>query len=288
MKLKVSKNIVVNIALFLSLFSGIHAQNASPDCATTTFKLCDTSLFIKANNSLTPQYGSINELFGNIISNPSTNPASSNSGCLLSNEVHPSWSIMEVVSAGTLGFYIATSGNQIGFLDWSLWPYDSLTCNAIITNSLAPVRCNWNASSSGGTGIGPVPTGGIAGNFEPILNVNAGDKFILCLNNYASVVVSSWKFQKIGTASLGCGFTTSIKENNNTVSLNIWPNPSSEKINLTSNDKIGEVLLYNVSGELLKKYDFAANTAIISLMEFASGTFVLKTQSGYHKLIKID
>lgn len=276
------------VILFCNCFK-ILSQTATPDCSTTTFTLCDNSVSIKAFYYLNPVYGNIIDLpSGNNVSNPTTNPGSTNAGCLFGNEVSPSWSIMEVVSAGTLGFYIGAGGNQSGFLDWAMWPYDSMACNAIISNSLAPVRCNWNASNAGGTGIGPVPTGGVIGNFEPLLNVNAGDKFIICLNNYSNVGVNSWSFQKIGTASLGCGITTSVSENDKPVSISIWPNPSSEMFNVSSHERIGEVFLYNISGELLKKYFLDSKTATISLVDFNSGTYILKSNSGYYKLVKID
>lgn len=286
MKLSVSirfKSIVV-LSKLLSLVS--QAQTATPDCGSTTFKLCDTSLFIKTNNSLMPQYGVINELYGNNFSNPTTNPSSGNSGCLLSNEVNSSWSIMEVTSSGTLGFYIGTGNNQTGFLDWSMWPYDSLACNAIISNSLAPVRCNYNASANGGTGIGPVPIGGYAGNFEPMLNVNAGDKFIICLNNYSNILVSSWKFQKIGTASLGCNIVSFIDEQNSglTQTIDIWPNPTSEKLQIKSNDKIGLLEIVDLRGKLYTSENINEKAVVLNVAEFPNGIYIVRTKNGCQKL----
>jgi gliding motility-associated-like protein len=149
---------------------------------------------------------------GNNISNPTTNPASSNMGCLLSGENRPQWLLITVANPGNLEFVFGAGNSanpQAGFYDWAMWPYSSNTCNNILNNTLPPVRCNWNAVSSGGTGIASVaniPPGGNSGNYEPPLAVNACQQFIICISNWSNVstLVS---FQTIGTVSLTCNPT---------------------------------------------------------------------------------
>ncbi len=143
------------------------------------------------------------------ISNPQTNPNPPNSGCLLSGELKPQWLLLTVGNAGLLEFVFgaASSANpQAGFYDWAMWPYTPSSCSQIFNNTLAPIRCNWNANSSGGTGMASaanIPTGGDPGNFEAPLAVNACQQFIICISNYSGVntLVS---FQSLGTASLSC------------------------------------------------------------------------------------
>ena len=146
---------------------------------------------------------------GSNISNPSTNPASSNSGCLQAGELNPQWLIVTVGNPGTLEFVfgsLASANPQVGYYDWAMWPYNASTCSGIFNNTLPPIRCNWNGSSLGGTGIASAantPTGGSPLNFEPPLTVNGCQQYIICISNFSGVntLVS---FQSLGTASLSC------------------------------------------------------------------------------------
>lgn len=121
------------------------------------------------------------------VSNPSTNPASSNSGCLLSSppENNIRWYKLYINTSGLLAWTLSGPGS--GFFDWEMWNVTSSSCAAIKSNSLAPVRCNWNASSLGMTGMqSTVPPGGVAGNFEQPLSVTAGDTYMLAISNYST------------------------------------------------------------------------------------------------------
>ena len=61
-----------------------------------------------ANFQVDPNgFGDIDELEGSI-SNPNSNPASSNGGCLLQGELNSTWMIINVASSGTLEFTIGT------------------------------------------------------------------------------------------------------------------------------------------------------------------------------------
>jgi len=66
------------------------------------------------------------------------------------------------------------------------------------------VRCLWNATSIGGTGLAnTIPAGGSAGNFGPQLNVTAGQQYIICMSNY-SFVNTNVILDFIGTATVDC------------------------------------------------------------------------------------
>ena len=149
-------------------------------------------------------------------SNPSTNVASGNLGCLLAGELNSTWMIVNVATNGTLEFSFGTPAT--GCLDWIMWPYAGpTTCTQIINNAIAPVRCNWNANCINFTGIAtPLPAGGLAGDFEPELNVTCGQRYLLCLSNYSSQT-TSLPLNFFGTASISCTTVTPVTVNSATI-----------------------------------------------------------------------
>jgi hypothetical protein len=156
------------------------------------------------NFSINPNgFGAINELCICCTSNPCTNPASANQGCLLAGELNSTWMIVNITTAGTLQFSFGAPGGSVCY-DWAMWPYTPTTCNQIISNSIAPVRCNWNATCQGFTGISaPPPAGGAAGDFEPNLNVAANTQYVICFSNYSSATTTV-PLNFFGTATVSC------------------------------------------------------------------------------------
>lgn len=128
-----------------------------------------------------------------------------NYGCLRANELNSTWMIINIWQGGILNFTFGGMGTQAGFYDWIMYPYDSLDgCQDIYNNVLPPVRCNWNMTASGGTGLQSViPAGGNAGNFEPPLAVSTGDQYIICFSNYSSATTTV-PLDFGGTAVVGC------------------------------------------------------------------------------------
>ncbi|MBK6473771.1 MAG: T9SS type A sorting domain-containing protein [Flavobacteriales bacterium] len=129
---------------------------------------------------------------------------SDNEGCLLNNELNSTWMVVNISQGGMLEFTFGGLSTQVGFYDWIMYPYSSSTCSAIPANTQAPVSCNWNWVSYGGTGLAStVPSGGDAGNFEPPLAVQTGDQYIICFSNWSSVsTVVPLQFG--GTAVVSC------------------------------------------------------------------------------------
>jgi hypothetical protein len=68
-----------------------------------------------------------------------------------------------------------------------------------------------------------LPAGADPDNFEPALNVSAGDKFFLAFDNYSSQI-DNYPITFFGTASLTCG--TFIWEPGAEGSVSIYPNPA--------------------------------------------------------------
>ena len=190
------------IAFMVILTNTVKSQ--SGDCATSTISACNGNpTFPFASVTSGSTWGNVQDLpSGNSISNPSTNPNGVNSGCLFSGESSggATWVQVNISATGTLAFVIS----QTGYSDWAMWPYNAAACAGIQGNTLPPVTCNWNASSTGGTGIGPVPPGGSAGNFQPAMTVTAGQSFIMCITNYSNVNNSAVSLSFSGTAGTSC------------------------------------------------------------------------------------
>jgi hypothetical protein len=169
------------------------------DCQDAVDVCSDINFTINPNG-----FGSTNEICLNCVVNPSTNPTSTNFGCLLAGELNSTWMIVNIEVGGELEFTFGGLGTQNGYYDWALWPYDDLTCNAIVNNSVAPWRCNWNGVDFGGTGLAnALPTGGNATNYETPLNVLTGDQYLICFSNWSSVTTSV-PLEFYGTAQVSC------------------------------------------------------------------------------------
>ncbi|MCS6991142.1 MAG: hypothetical protein NZL95_04700 [Chitinophagales bacterium] len=117
------------------------------------------------------------------VSNPNVNPNPPNAGCLLNGEIHPTFFRLNISTGGTLAWTF--SANAAGFYDWILWNITNATVSDITNNLLPPVRCNWNATAGGLTGMQSViPPGGNPANFEAPLTVAAGESYLLCVTNW--------------------------------------------------------------------------------------------------------
>lgn len=214
------KNVIMKttLLLFISVFltfvtlGQVDCADADPICSDNGF------------NFTINQVGSgFNDLPANLtVSNPGSGQGPNNgnpnsSGCLNSDELNPVWLTITVQNPGELEFAIGQNGGN-GFYDWAMWPYyddgTNSACNDITNNTLAPVACNWNSSSAGYTGMtsqGFLPPGGVQGNFEYALNVNAGDQFVICFSNYSG----------LNSVNVPISFGNDIPGNNNSSTASV-------------------------------------------------------------------
>src|ERR1043165_8329430 len=98
------------LVLFALIFSlGLRSQsNINADCISA-IPLCTTPNFTFNSTS---GVGTVTDIpTGSNISNPTTNPGSTNSGCLLSDELKPQWLLVTIGNAGFLEF-IFGAGNS--------------------------------------------------------------------------------------------------------------------------------------------------------------------------------
>ena len=127
-----------------------------------------------------------------------------NEGCLRGGELNSTWMVLNVLTGGTLEFTFGGLGTQTGFYDWIMYPFTITNCAQVSSGLVAPVRCNWNGVSFGGTGLAAAPPpGGDASNFEPPINVVAGSRWLICFSNWSSVTTAV-PLQFGGTAVVSC------------------------------------------------------------------------------------
>lgn len=199
------KNLVRHSLLLLlfwaSSFAGFGQAVTAPDCSDAV-NVCTNLGFTITTNGI----GNVNEIpTSGTVSNPSTAPTGTGTGCLLSGEINSTWMVVNIASSGQLEFTFGGNGTQAGFYDWIMWPYNpNTTCNDIIGNTLPPVACNWNASSIGGTGMGTLPAGANAGNYVPALNVTAGQQYIICFTNFSGLPNTLVPLDFTGSAAVSC------------------------------------------------------------------------------------
>jgi len=312
------KKIIFSVFLLIGIIKG-YSQNINADCSQS-IPLCTTPNF---TFNATSGVGNVQDIPSpSNISNPTTNPASANAGCLLSGELKPQWLLITIANPGNLEFVFGAGNSpnpQAGFYDWAMWPYSANTCNNITNNTLPPVRCNWNATNTGGTGIASaanIPPGGNPGNYEPPLAVNACQQFIICISNYSGVntLVS---FQTLGTSSLTCnpncnpnysicaGATATVVPVNfanltsPTYSLNpgaltsgtgnfvVTPNPVHDKINIQMQGfDAGELVILNMQGQQIITEKININSRAFDLSQLPQGLYFISINSGQGKVNK--
>lgn len=163
------------------------------DC-NVAYSICSNFTFHITNASLT----------GAVLDLPAYGTTGNPFGCMAQGERYPTWFLVNISGSGTLEFTIGLGTQSGSFYDWIMYPYAG-NCAAIPANSVAPVRCNYNASASGGTGLtSVVPGGANAGNFSlPALNVTAGQQYLVMFNNWSGATTDVPLIFG-GTASVSC------------------------------------------------------------------------------------
>lgn len=74
-------------------------------------------------------------------------------------------------------------------------------------------------------------------------------------------------------------------------SVNIYPNPCSNNITISSDDEIEKVSIFDCAGSFVSSYDnIHSNTIIIDLSSYRNGLYIIKTQNqnGYTSVNKIS
>lgn len=185
----------------LSFATVAFSQVTASDCSQAVNVCTNLSFSIDPNG-----FGAVNEIppIGSVGNPLNNNPGGSgNLGCLQSGETNSTWMIINISGSGNLEFNFGGT-SQAGYYDWAMWPYSATACASIPGGNFAPVRCNWNGVSTGGTGLASTLTGSMdPSNFEPPLAVTCGQQFIICFSNWSSVTTTV-PLQFGGTATVSC------------------------------------------------------------------------------------
>ena len=204
--------VVLTLFVFFCFTTNIQSQTVvAPDCSDAV----NNNICTNASFQIDPNGAGLEELNGSV-SNPGTNPSSGNAGCLLTGETNSTWMIVNISSAGLLEFSFGQDAST-GCLDWIMWPYNTSSCDEIFNNTLPPISCNWNGQCEGFTGIAStLPPGGAASNFEPGLNVLAGEQYLICLSNYSSQS-TTLPLNFFGSAGVSCSSVLPVTVNSETI-----------------------------------------------------------------------
>lgn len=162
--------------LYLFIFCIIHtcanAQNLPEQNCPGAIPVCGP-IYSQTNSYV--GYGTIQEL------------DALNQGCLGAAEKNDVWYIINVTSSGTLEFTITPNNLQDDY-DFGVWDVTGVGCSAIYeyltntTNTYPPIGCNFSGVP-GQTGLSNTITGA---QWDPALNVTAGQTLVLNVSNYSS------------------------------------------------------------------------------------------------------
>ena len=161
------------------------------------------------------------------------------------------------------------------------------------------MACGWNSNGQLGDGsittpVSPIPVSSLTG----ITSVKAGYKYSLFLKNDGTL----WACGKNTYGELGdgttadhhtavqvnglCQMATSLNEINETPGISIFPNPSSGRFQLTTNNMQsanGELEIYNMLGEKVYSNPNILQQNEINLSNFSKGIYFVKYNDGTKK-----
>ena len=128
------------------------------------------------------------------------------------------------------------------------------TATATVSLGLAPYSYLWNTT--------PAQTNLTATGLLP------GTYTVTIADNNACVLIDS----------VVVSFSTNIKEEINSCFINIFPNPATDKLYISSNNKVGAYIIYNSVGELVSAGNAVNNTIIIN--DLPKGFYYAKFKTG--------
>ena len=125
--------------------------------------------------------------------------------------------------------------------------------------------------------VGTIPFSSIA-TVTTIDNLNVtGDFVIKILNSNTGQRIA------IDDLSWTCYSTLGVNESVKSVQRPIYPNPIRNGEYLNLNEKVNEMLIYNIEGRLIKKSNLKSNSILID--NLLKGMYFLKTENTIHKFI---
>lgn len=124
--------------------------------------------------------------------------------------------------------------------------------------------------------VGTIPFSSIA-TVTTIDNLNVtGDFVIKILNPNTGQRIA------IDDLSWTCYSTLGVNESTKSAQVPIYPNPIKNGEYLNLNEKVNEILIYNIEGRLIKKSNLKSNSILID--NLLKGMYFLKTENTTHKI----
>ncbi|MBK9730251.1 MAG: gliding motility-associated C-terminal domain-containing protein [Chitinophagaceae bacterium] len=107
--------------------------------------------------------------------------------CLIPGEYNSSWYTFNITTSGTFAFTIIP-GSPSADYDWAMYNLSNATCAEIQTNGSLMVSCNssqYGFTGISATGVGNWNGAGPTNAFNALLNVTAGETYVLNINNWS-------------------------------------------------------------------------------------------------------
>lgn len=221
------------VLVFCGLFLKVAAQTPNTsDCAGAII-ICDTS-YIQISGQ--PEVNSVPDEI-----NPSTT-------CLILGEVPGRWYRFEVLDYGTLLFNIIPEDTTADY-DWVLYDMTGSDCSHVRSDPSLMKACNFSGinNNQGITGA----NGGSHPTDEPVVMADSAHQYYLYIASYAGDF-SGYEISFAGSSVgfLDCAVVST--EEQVTSSLSLYPNPSSDVLLVSGIQGAELILLYDVTGHLLR------------------------------------
>lgn len=62
--------------------------------------------------------------------------------------------------------------------------------------------------------------------------------------------------------------------------VNVYPNPANNRLNITMNDKINSVKIFNISGQMIFNKNYASESVQLDVSQFESGIYIMQINDG--------
>ncbi len=108
--------------------------------------------------------------------------------CMLDGELNDVWYTFTVQTSGTVSFTITPNSSTDDY-DWAVYDLTSNSCVDIFSDPSLMVSCNWSATdgSTGPNGSSGLDCSGAGdGPYNDVLNVVAGETYVVNVSNYSS------------------------------------------------------------------------------------------------------
>lgn len=260
--MKITNKLVIVCVLFPCLF----LQGKSQTLSSGYDQDCKTAIPVCASMIVQPEPYSGSGFTPNEVNSSIT--------CLGNGEQNSVWYSFITATAGELNFSIIPDVPTNDY-DWIVFNITQASCEEIYNDSSLVVSCNF-APTPGTTG----PNGSNDPQCRPIIPVNAGEYYVICITNFSINDAGGFVLDfSQSTADYVC--TLDITETKDT-DVTIYPNPTDDicTIQLGKTYDDIDIRIYSMNGLLLQETP-AYNTDHISIEhDLAAGVYLVQIHAG--------